>query len=109
MSVSIAPVRASSAVVRLRPAVDSRPPAEQWSGLGVRRQLAPPDQPALRLIEELDPDPLPIPPERTAVPITIDVTPAGVDPAQTGELVEHLGELAHQADVDVDRALLGVF
>ena len=88
MSVSIAPVPASSAAVRLRPAVDSRPPAEQWSGLGVRRQLAPPDQPALRLIEELDPDPLPVPPERTAVPITIDVTPAGVDPAQTGELVE---------------------
>lgn len=88
MSVSVAaiPVRRSAAL--LRPAIDSRPPAEQWAGIGAPHQVVPPDQPRLRLVEEIDSDPFPQPPARTAVPTTVDLAPSGVAPTQASELTE---------------------
>lgn len=75
----------------LRPAVDGRPPAEQWAGVGAAHLIAPPDQPRLRLVdevEEIEPDPLLGAPARLAVPITVDLTPAGVEPDRAAELTE---------------------
>ena len=75
----------------LRPAVDGRPAAEPWAGVGTTARLAPPNQPTLRLVadaEEIDPEPLPDAPARVAVPITVDVVPAGADPTRVAELTE---------------------
>ena len=75
----------------LRPAVDGRPPAEQWAGVGAAHLIAPPDQPRLRLVdevEEIESDPLLGAPARLAVPITVDLTPAGVEPDRAAELTE---------------------
>ncbi|MFT4166267.1 MAG: Rv3235 family protein [Microlunatus sp.] len=89
MSVSVqADPRYGSAL--LRPATDCRPPAEQWVGIGPH-QVAPPDQPRLQLIEgskEGDPDLFLRAPTRAAVPITVDLTPAGVATAQAAGLAE---------------------
>lgn len=77
------------AAARLRPAVDGRPPAEQWAGIGAPQQVAPPDQPRLRLVEgveETDADPLLRAPARAAVPITVDLAPSGVEPGRAAEL-----------------------
>lgn len=90
MSVSVAASPAHYGSALLRPAIDSRPPAEQWAGVG-RHQLAPPDQPRLRLVEgseDGDPDLFLRAPARAAVPITVDLTPAGAPSARAAELAE---------------------
>ncbi len=97
MSISAAGVPAASlaaaplAAALLRPAVDGRPPAEQWSGVGAARPITPPDQPPLRLVEaveEADSDSYLPAPARASVPITVDPTPAGVEPDRAAELTK---------------------
>lgn len=89
VSATAVPVRRWSAL--LRPAIDSRPPAEKWSGIGAAHQIAPPDQPRLRLVEapeESDSDLFLRAPSRPAVPIIVDPAPAGVASDQVADLVE---------------------
>lgn len=78
----------SVSTLTLRPAVDARPPAEPWFAGSVTRQLVPPDQPPLCLLEDDEAEPLTAAPTPAKVPTTIDVVPAGADPGRAPELVD---------------------
>ena len=72
----------------LKPAIDARPPAELWAGLGVLQQPAPPSQPPLGLCAEAEPEPMTAPPTPARVPIRVDTEPAGLAPDREPELAE---------------------
>lgn len=71
--------------VRLRPAVDARPPAEPWSGPTSASRPAP-DQLPLRLIVEQEL--LTTAPTPTRAPLTVDLAPAGAGADRAAELEE---------------------
>lgn len=74
----------------LRPAVDTRPPAEPWFPVPVPPFPVPPSQPPLRLVEDLAAVPLagaPVPSE-VRMRVTVDLAPAGAEPTREQELVE---------------------
>jgi hypothetical protein len=71
--------------IALRPAVDTRPPAEEWSrSSSALLHAVPPNQPPLRLVEASEA--MTGPPVPTRTPITVDVVPAGVVPHRISEL-----------------------
>ena len=70
----------------LRPAVDARPPADQWSGFQGRLAETSPHQPALRLVDVETEGLLSAQPTPPRLPVRIDLSPAGVDPCHTSEL-----------------------
>lgn len=73
----------------LRPAVDTRPPAEPWSGVSAWRDIDAQNQPPLRLIEDVEPEPLLAgAPKPARLPVTVDLEPAGVPPEHQAELVD---------------------
>ena len=74
-----------SPTLALRPAVDTRPPAEAWPGLRLHVLDVSPDQPRLRLVDDDDELPAgrPVP---SRVALSVDVSPAGVDPRLGTEL-----------------------
>ncbi|HEY5978738.1 MAG TPA: Rv3235 family protein [Microlunatus sp.] len=78
----------SAAPVALHPAIDARPPALPWTDRRVLREPAPPDQPPLQFVEHAD---LLTGPPRATTPravLSVDTTPAGVDPVRSRELEE---------------------
>lgn len=71
----------------LRPAVDTRPPAQPWTGAGASDPV-PSNQPALRLVEDTVPGPITAPPRPTKVPVAVDVVPSGAGPGASSDLVD---------------------
>jgi hypothetical protein len=72
----------------VRPAIDSRPPAEPWAGLSDPGPPVSPGQPPLRLIEESASRTLVTAPAPARTPVCVDVDPAGVDADRAEELVD---------------------
>jgi hypothetical protein len=74
------------ATLTVRPAVDTRPPAESWPGLRLHSAEVSPDQPRLRLVEEDHGELLAGRPVPSRVPVSVDLIPSGVDPRRGPEL-----------------------
>ena len=70
----------------LRPALDTRPPAEVWPAFRRHALDASPDQPRLRLVEDDQDDLLAGQPVQARVRLSVDVAPAGLDPRLGPEL-----------------------